>query len=104
MDGGLILTKQRGSFVKRPRVDRYGFFDSGQTRFGPLDLDLTILVRSGGGAAALGCRRRGLRRRAAASSPELTEIGHPGSIQLGFWPGSELGLRGTRLGDRLVEW
>jgi hypothetical protein len=88
MDSGLISRKERGSYEKLPRVDRY--LDL-LTRVG-LDLDRQIQIRrlkvdraEGGGAWR---RRRGWRRR---SSTALTEITIPATISTWVGPGSELG-------------
>ena len=66
----MIFEEPRVSFVKRPRVDRYG---SGLTRAwigsGSSDSDPTALSGSGGAAAAHGGeRRRGRRRQPKTAS------------------------------------
>ena len=52
MDCGLILENQRGSFAKRPGVDRYEIVDLG------LDLIWIVGSRSGGWYATRRCGRR----------------------------------------------
>ena len=97
----MILIKLRGLFAKRLGLTGIQDIDSVLDLISPVDFrsdGLGTKEVMGGGADD------GWRRRAAASSPEFTETVTQGSISTRVWVRRELGPRGTRLGDRLVEW
>ena len=97
----MILRKPRGLFAKRLGLTGIQDIDSVLDLISPVDFrsdGLGTKEVMGGGADD------GWRRRAAASSPPLAETVTQGSISTRVWVRSGLGPRGTRLGDRLVEW